>query len=203
MEDLKFSLPSLTLTSLQTVRADIQSSALKSTVESAWAESILGILDLLLSPTFSRSEQRTTTKDTHTHTHTHNKALKRMRMQWLGGVFSCFQNQVISHELQTQATQASKSHDKAQNGMVNQQDICVWISFLFVSSFLYLSMNFSIFFRLLCKTAVVGMEPVIIDPLAHAYSGFDCYVHTRKHARKKKKNPWSFDRWPRQNAGAH
>ena len=49
-------------------------------------------------------------------------------------------------------------------------------------------MNFSIFFRLLCKTAVVGMEPVIIDPLAHAYSGFDCYVHTRKHARKKKKS---------------
>ena len=43
-------------------------------------------------------------------THTHNKALKRMRMQWLVGVFSCFQNQVISHELQTQATQASKSH---------------------------------------------------------------------------------------------
>ena len=134
MEDLKFSLPSLTLTSLQTVRADIQSSALKSTVESVWAESILGILDLLLSPTFSRSEQRTTTKDTHTHTHTHNKALKRMCMQWLGGVFSCFQNQVISHELQTQATQASKSHDKAQNGMVNQQDICVWISFLFEKS---------------------------------------------------------------------
>lgn len=29
-------------------------------------------------------------------------------------------------------------------------------------------MNFLIFFRLFCKTAVVGMEPVIIDPLALA-----------------------------------
>lgn len=79
---------------------------------------------------------------TNNKTHTHNKALKRMRMQWLGGVFSCFQNQVISHELQTQATQASKSHGlkiveffwKASNRMVNQQDICVWISFLFEKS---------------------------------------------------------------------
>ena len=76
-----------------------------------------------------------------------------------------------------------------------------------VSSFLYLSMNFLIFFRLFCKKAVVGMEPVIIDPLALVllrvwllFSYKETYVRKKK---KKKIHPWSFDRWRRQNAGAH